>query len=234
VKLIEAAETVFATEGFGGTRLEDIAREAEVSPGLMSQYWPGGKLALFADVRKRIRDENVALTVSTLEEEASTTAELIMNMVAALVAWHHSRVDAWRILAPEPMVALDDDEDSWAVQAMMPRPLSEDLKPAGLDVSRGIAQAFRYAMEVMHRDAVAPEVAAVTMSLFVVGLLDGAAVALGGRLDGADDAYAYAAEVASLQGGDPDPVEVALEIAKTGWPPLLLPSEPPPWVAAIS
>ena len=44
-RLIEAAETVFATEGFGGTRLEDIAREAEVSPGLMSQYWPGGKLA---------------------------------------------------------------------------------------------------------------------------------------------------------------------------------------------
>ncbi len=52
-QIVQAAAQVFARKGLGDTRITDIAKEADISDGLVYRYFPKGKEEVFAAVIER-------------------------------------------------------------------------------------------------------------------------------------------------------------------------------------
>lgn len=57
-QIIRAAATVLARQGYGGTSLKDVAREAGVAPGLLHYYFES-KQALLLEVVERLEHEMI-------------------------------------------------------------------------------------------------------------------------------------------------------------------------------
>ncbi len=49
-KLLEAARTLFSENGYNGTSVRSISRQAELADGLLYHYFPGGKKELFQTI----------------------------------------------------------------------------------------------------------------------------------------------------------------------------------------
>jgi len=73
--VLEAAESVFAAQGFQGASMEDIAARAELSVGSLYNVFPG-KEALFAAVIERRQDEFLAGAAAAIASEPSALGKL--------------------------------------------------------------------------------------------------------------------------------------------------------------
>lgn len=73
--VLEAAEAIFAAQGFQGAGMEDIARQAELSVGSLYNVFPG-KEALFAAVIERRQDEFLAGAEAAIAREPSAFGKL--------------------------------------------------------------------------------------------------------------------------------------------------------------
>ncbi|QNE20853.1 TetR family transcriptional regulator [Kribbella qitaiheensis] len=79
-QLLAAAVTEFASRGFGGARVSDIADRAGVNKQLISYYF-GGKLGLYQAVSERWRDGE-----QTVTEGATTLPEVVAAYARASLA----------------------------------------------------------------------------------------------------------------------------------------------------
>ena len=73
--VLDAAESVFAAQGFQGASMEDIAKQAELSVGSLYNVFPG-KEALFAAVIERRQEEFLVAAEAALAGEASALGKL--------------------------------------------------------------------------------------------------------------------------------------------------------------
>src|SRR2546427_3530863 len=82
-RILDAAEDVFAAEGYAGASMRDIARRADVPFGALHYHWGSKKQlweAVFARLGDRTRD-----TIMRNLKPGNTAAELIDNLVDAFL-----------------------------------------------------------------------------------------------------------------------------------------------------
>jgi TetR/AcrR family transcriptional regulator len=89
--LLNAAEEVFAENGFDGARVDEIARRAGYNKSLLFQYF-GDKLALYSEVIRQA-DEQTRLkqdeALSTMLDAATADqTDKIRKMLAGYVGWY--------------------------------------------------------------------------------------------------------------------------------------------------
>lgn len=88
--ILEAAERAFARDGFHGTSMQNICREAGISPGTLYLYFPS-KVALIAGLCERDRNEIKAALIEV--ENAPNILEALEDMLVhyACVEPHERR-----------------------------------------------------------------------------------------------------------------------------------------------
>lgn len=74
-EILEAALTVFLAKGFAGTRLDDVARAAGVSKGLLYRYFDT-KAELFKDMVRQMLGATIRATAERLRNSATATEAL--------------------------------------------------------------------------------------------------------------------------------------------------------------
>jgi TetR/AcrR family transcriptional regulator len=105
--LLDAAEAVFARQGFAGARVEEIAEEAGYNKALLFHYYQD-KLGLYRAVVQRMRDrigEKFAQIMTPENAEAPITHERVRGFIASAIslsfAYYLDHPTALRILAWE-------------------------------------------------------------------------------------------------------------------------------------
>ena len=82
----EAAERVFAAEGFAGARVEEIAREAGVSVGTIYRVFPGKKDEIYRAIQERRGTELIGRTRAIGTAAWERRHDLLDAMLAGLAA----------------------------------------------------------------------------------------------------------------------------------------------------
>lgn len=105
-RLLEAATTIFAERGYEGTRVEQIADKAGVSPGLLYRHFPG-KRELYEEVAKLGGQKILELAAEAAAPgpEGARRLESGLDTFFRFVEEHHQ---IWRMLMrdePDPAVA---------------------------------------------------------------------------------------------------------------------------------
>lgn len=230
-QLLEASIRTFARLGYGGTRVEDLAAEAGVANSLFSQHWPT-KEAIFLDARDRVRRESLEIAREAIERSSpKSSADHLRVVVVAVVTWYADHPDRIGVFLDEPELQDErvDVADTDLVADLVFRDVDPGLAPFRRISNLAILWCLRAVVDQMHRLVLEPAVVAQTISIAIVGALDGVARQLGGRLDGADDLLAHIDAVRGELGPSSTADQVALELSRRPWPELLQPAEPPPW-----
>jgi len=111
LEILEAAERVFERNGYLGTTVEDIAREAEFAVGTLYNFF-GSKEELYGEVaEKTARDfmedfEGVVLTKEDAEEAVGSLIELRLTHFEEHRGFFRAMLDAFRAGGQEPIPRL--------------------------------------------------------------------------------------------------------------------------------
>ncbi|WP_164546556.1 TetR family transcriptional regulator [Actinobaculum sp. 352] len=88
-RLLEVAKVQFATREFSAVTLRDIAREADVDPGLISYYF-GGKTGLFREAMSLPRDPTTTVLESLGDNLEGAGARVVR---AVLLLWEEASAE---------------------------------------------------------------------------------------------------------------------------------------------
>ena len=99
--IIEAATRVFTGEGYHGTTMKAIAREAGVATGTVYLYFPS-KEAIFASLIERLRGMVLEAIVSARARCSTTLSKLAASIPAAIQVFAHNRDLARIVLIQAP------------------------------------------------------------------------------------------------------------------------------------
>ncbi len=83
LQLLDAAETLFATRGFGPTRIADICEAAGVAKGLFYWYFET-KDALFAELVRAVRQRLRRAQAAAMDEDADPVTRVRQGAVASV------------------------------------------------------------------------------------------------------------------------------------------------------
>lgn len=83
-QIIQAAAHIFARKGLGDTRITDIAKEADISDGLVYRYFPKGKEEVFAAVIERAMHGASRLAQEALQQPGTPLDQLRWFLLQAL------------------------------------------------------------------------------------------------------------------------------------------------------
>ncbi len=83
-QIVQAAAQVFARKGLGDTRITDIAKEADISDGLVYRYFPKGKEEVFAAVIERAMRGASRLAQEALQQPGTPLDQLRWFLLQAL------------------------------------------------------------------------------------------------------------------------------------------------------
>ncbi|MEM7139580.1 MAG: TetR/AcrR family transcriptional regulator [Actinomycetota bacterium] len=156
-RLLDAAATAFATLGYDGVRVDDIASEAGVSHGTFYRYFPD-KDTLFAEHLVGMIDEVVALSDELPTDHPQQWMEryfemygrrggIIANLPEAYTAGVESAADARAAGGAALVRALDRrtfgdaDADIYSVFALLDAVPASAFRSGGLDVDDAIPAA---------------------------------------------------------------------------------------------
>ena len=78
-QIVEAAQTCFARQGFHQTRMQDICKEAGLSPGAVYSYFPS-KVQIIAAACTGCQDVDSAL-IESAQSQAGDWSQVIDHLV---------------------------------------------------------------------------------------------------------------------------------------------------------
>jgi AcrR family transcriptional regulator len=98
-RILDAAASVFAEEGFAGARVDEIARRAEINKAML-YYHVGNKQALYTAVLLR-NFETIEVALAHRSETGGSTTERLLAVIAAITEIFRSNPDHPRIVLRE-------------------------------------------------------------------------------------------------------------------------------------
>ncbi len=129
--LLDAAIEVFASRGYHGSSIDEIAQAAGISKGLIYEHFAGKKALHAALVEREIADLFARLQANA--RSGRTGADRLRGGVEAFLGFVEERRDAWRMLfrdAADPeMVEMLDRVEEQAAGVLVA--LMEEDAPAG-------------------------------------------------------------------------------------------------------
>jgi AcrR family transcriptional regulator len=111
--LVTAARTLFGRQGFSGTSVEDIAREARVTTGALYHHFPT-KTALFEAVFERLHEESLAQAAAAATggrddlDRLARGSDAFLDSVLEPEVQRILIVDAPAVLGPARFTELDE------------------------------------------------------------------------------------------------------------------------------
>ncbi len=109
--ICDAAETVIATHGFAGARVEEIARVSGVSIGTIYRVFPGKKRAIY----RAIHEQRGTELLGTTRAVGLAAWQQRSNLIDAMLAGLASLVDYF-VRHPDYLkVVLREEQSSWGV-----------------------------------------------------------------------------------------------------------------------
>lgn len=115
-EIVATARTVFASNGYAGTGLAEVARAATVSKGLLYHYFPQGRPQLYRDVVEEVLGELLARLREAVRLPFSSRTRL-NHLLGAVFAYFDENPAAFGMLYREPWASGDEDVQACAVAA---------------------------------------------------------------------------------------------------------------------
>jgi AcrR family transcriptional regulator len=115
-EIVATARTVFASNGYTGTGLAEVARAATVSKGLLYHYFPQGRPQLYRDVVGELLDELLTRLREAVKLPFSSRTRLT-HLLGAVFAYFDENPAAFGMLFREPWASGDEDVQACAVAA---------------------------------------------------------------------------------------------------------------------
>lgn len=106
-RLVKVAAKIFGKNGYHGTHMSEVAREAKVSPKTLYQYFDS-KQALFIEVRRWAADQLRGDIMAQLMETNETGLTAIRNLMKSYGKFMHKNRGPTRIMA-EAVAIVDGD-----------------------------------------------------------------------------------------------------------------------------
>jgi AcrR family transcriptional regulator len=182
-QIIDAASACFARKGFHRTTMEDICREAELSPGAVYRYFKG-KEEIIESGGEENRQRNVDL-IEAIEKRGDT-----VHVLEGLVDAFFSKLDE-----PEARDIICLDVEVWAEALRNPR--VKELVSRGEDSHRKpFTEIVRRAQE---RGEIDPALDAEAVARVMLSFWSGLAIQKG--LDPQVDVWRYVAVVMAMMTG---------------------------------
>jgi len=137
-KILDAAEHVFAEDGYAGTSTREIARRARVPFGALHYHW-GSKKQLWEAVFRRLADRTRDTIIRNFEP-GRTLGDVLDNLVDAFLDFFASHRTVVRLCY---RASLESPELHREIHAMF-----AELEGLGRDILRQLAPAVRIDAEV--------------------------------------------------------------------------------------
>jgi AcrR family transcriptional regulator len=115
-EIVATARSVFASNGYAGTGLAEVARAATVSKGLLYHYFPQGRPQLYRNVVEELLDELLARLRDAVKLPFSSRTRLT-HLLGAVFAYFDEDPAAFRMLFLEPWASDDGDVQACAMAA---------------------------------------------------------------------------------------------------------------------
>lgn len=142
--ILDAAEACFVRNGFHRTTMQDLAREAAMSPGNFYRYF-ASKEALVLGLAERERQRGAVL-VAALEQDGDRRAALLGIIAQYFVSITREtavlRVDIWSEATRNPAIAAmtersEQEARAWFVETFSALATSPDCDPSALYATLG-------------------------------------------------------------------------------------------------
>ena len=134
-RILASAEAVFASKGFEGARVREVAAGADVHHALVHHYF-GDKVGLFSAVIRRAFDD-VSMRALELLRAGADIRSVIEAYVTMLIEFHAEHPNLVRLLQ---YASMDKDSPAYAVTEEITRELSGNVMGA---VGRAVEAAQR-------------------------------------------------------------------------------------------
>jgi AcrR family transcriptional regulator len=149
--LIDAAEQTFASRGYAGAGLAEVATLAGVSKTLLYHYFPDGRPELYREVMERLIGGIVDTVRAATSAPASPEAQ-VKELVGALVRHIAAHPDVYRLLVLEPWGSGDPSVvgQAIAVQNRLAAEVNQRLAATGARTSTIAAGGAAVVGAVLH------------------------------------------------------------------------------------
>lgn len=101
-RIVKAARSVFAAQGYEAASLEDIAAKAKITKPVLYDHFES-KEDLYVKVLEDASGELLDALLETLEGPASDPRARVVRALDFLAGWISSHTDHWRLLFREPV-----------------------------------------------------------------------------------------------------------------------------------
>ncbi len=108
IRILEAAEKLFADRGFDGTSIRDIASEADANVSMISYYFGSKENLMKAIIRQKVSDSQKSLE-EVMADTTTTPVEKIQIFIRRFVNYKISCPQFTRIMMAEQMLKRNEE-----------------------------------------------------------------------------------------------------------------------------